>query len=90
MVRHSKQKYSSKEGNEDAIRHVKGNIPFANHLTITDISLHHKGPMEDEYFLKHPELLPVVRRGNSEINGKIVRRGLQKFFDLKPNFFLDN
>ena len=44
--------------------------------------------MEDQYFLNHQELLPVIRRGNSEINGQVVRRGLQKFFDLKPTFFL--
>lgn len=54
-----KKYYSQhKKNDENAIRRVDSRVPFAPEYKVTDISLHHKGPQEDEYFLAHPELLP--------------------------------
>jgi len=51
MAPFRKQNY--RKNSEDNIRRVSAKIPFAEELTITDISLNQKGPMEDEYFLSH-------------------------------------
>jgi hypothetical protein len=46
---------------------------------------------EDEYYLKNPSMLNKVRRGQTEIRigdkVEIGRKGLQKFFDLRQEFF---
>lgn len=62
-------------------------------LTLYDISLHKKGPMEDKLYVKNPFYLLNIRRGNSiscfNAEYKFCRRGMQKFYDLEK-MYLEN
>ena len=54
-----------------------------------DLSLKESGPIEDKTYAENPSLLENLRRGNTfiSIDGgekQILRKGLPKFFDLKP------
>ena len=59
-------------------------------FTIHDISLHKKGPREDKYYIKYPNMRLNVRRGNSlfETENEIsfCRRGMVKFYDLEKKY----
>lgn len=59
-------------------------------ITLYDISLHKKGPMEDKLYVKNPFYLANVRRGNTisfhNYEYRFCRRGLRKFYDLEKSY----
>ena len=66
-------------------------FPLEKSITIHDIGLKMKGFCEDEYYMNNPEVLKYVRRGNTIVeladrSKHIVRKGLEKFFDLDYSF----
>lgn len=65
--------------------------PIDPRITIKDLMLDTKGPLEDKVYAQDPELSRNVRRGNTLLEIKqedgtfkhvIGRKGLVKFFDL--------
>ena len=65
-------------------------FPLEKSITIHDIGLKMKFG-EDEYYMNNPEVLKYVRRGNTIVeladgSKHIVRKGLEKFFDLDYSF----
>jgi len=74
--------------------HVKtsiNSVPFASNLTLYDISLKGRGNKEDHLFAINKFYRDNIRRGLSFIEQdskgiKILRRGLEKFFDLKSEY----
>lgn len=81
------------KSNDKASLKVKS-IPFPleKSITIHDIGLKIKGGIcEDKYYMNNPEVLKYVRRGNTIIeladgSKHIIRKGLEKFFDLDYSF----
>lgn len=75
---------------------VKHRPSFYPSITLCDYSFKKKGPEEDRLYEKFPFLIDLVRRGNtylySENENKItlVRKGLQKFFDLDKSYIEEN
>ena len=71
-------------------------------LMIVDISLAIKGPEEELAYLKHPNYISIIRRGNTLLeqyrwddykekyillNSYLIRKGMKKFIDLPYNFY---
>lgn len=60
-------------------------------VTIFDVSLHKKGPMEDKIYLSSPFYIANIRRGNSLClvgdSLRFCRRGIKKFYDCEKGFF---
>ena len=69
---------------------------------IVDISLAIKGPEEELAYLKHPNYISIIRRGNTLLeqyrwnnkigdyellNSYLIRKGMKKFIDLPYNFY---
>ena len=79
--------------NQD-VDHVKtriSSVPFASNLTVYDVSLKGRGNKEDHLFAINKFYRDNVRRGLSFIEEdskgiSILRRGLEKFFDLKAEY----
>lgn len=80
-----------------AMKHKKIKIlseitPFSEHISLLDIALHKKGPLEDKLYARYPIFYRNIRRGNSilqiydgknEIPKRIIcKRGLRKFYDI--------
>jgi hypothetical protein len=66
-------------------------LPFhEDKITLIDISLHKKGPLEDIQYLENRFYYVNVRRGNSliQFDNKLsfCRRGMCKFYDLEQMY----
>lgn len=67
-------------------------------LVLHDISISMGGHDEDVVYANHPVLMKNIRRGNTIISyfegdqlytNIMARKGLNKFFDIKPSFLLE-
>lgn len=65
---------------------MEESFPFEGGVTLYDISLHKKGPLEDKLYIHKDFYLLNIRRGNSILNYNdqktFCRRGMKKFYDL--------
>lgn len=78
--------------NDKQIKKVEGQIPFLTKFKTIDVSLKARAFKEDLAFATNKEYRETIRRGLSylqEENGRvsILRRGLQKFFDMRQEYF---
>ena len=83
------------------MRNVREDSPLDIPIEVIDVALKARGPVEDREYARDPELLEKVRRGTSLLKVyesqrsrepktvTIARRGLRKFFDLKPEYLED-
>jgi len=74
------------------VKKVEGQVPFFTKFKIFDVSLKARAFKEDLMFATNKNYRETIRRGLSylqEENGRItiLRRGLQKFFDVKQEYF---
>ena len=87
---------------EDTIKVSENECAINTNLMIVDISLAIKGPEEELAYLKHPNYISLIRRGNtlleeykwdeykedySLLNSFLIRKGMKKFIDLPDNFY---
>jgi len=74
-----------------SVKTGEGYVPFASNLGIIDVSLRGRGRREDHLFANNEFYRKNVRRGLSFLEEdskgiKILRRGLEKFFDLRSAY----
>ena len=87
---------------KETIKLVKNECPIDTNLMLYDISIAIKGPEEELAYLKHPNYISIIRRGNTllevykEGRGRdgyqflyslLIRKGMKKFIDLPYNFY---
>ena len=87
---------------EDTIKVSENECAINTNLMIVDISLAIKGPEEELAYLKHPNYISLIRRGNTLLeeykwddykqdyillNSFLIRKGMKKFIDLPYNFY---
>ena len=90
------------ENDKETIKLAEYECPINNDLMLYDISIAIKGPEEEMAYLKHPNYISIIRRGNTllgifkYIRGKyelqksiLIRKGMKKFIDLPYNFYRD-
>ena len=88
------------QNDEETIKLAETECPINNNLMLYDISIKIKGPEEELAYLKHPDYISIIRRGNTlleiykYIRGKyelqnsiLIRKGMKKFIDLPYNFY---
>ena len=87
---------------EETIKLSEKECPINNNLMLIDISIGIKGPEEELAYLRHPDYISIIRRGNTLMekyhydNRKadfifekafLIRKGMKKFIDLPYNFY---
>jgi len=87
---------------EETIKLAENECPINTNLMLYDISIAIKGPEEELAYLKHPNYISIIRRGNTLLEvyrkGKgrdeyiyqyslLIRKGMKKFIDLPFNFY---
>ena len=87
---------------EETIKLAENECPINTNLMLYDISIAIKGPEEELAYLKHPNYISIIRRGNTllevyrEGRGReeyiyqyslLIRKGMKKFIDLPYNFY---
>ena len=87
---------------EETIKLSENECPINTNLMLYDISIAIKGPEEELAYLKHPNYISIIRRGNTllevykEGRGRdeykyqyslLIRKGMKKFIDLPYNFY---
>ena len=85
---------------EETIKLAETECPINNNLMLYDISIKIKGPEEELAYLKHPDYISIIRRGNTLLeiykyirgdyelqNSILIRKGMKKFIDLPYNFY---
>lgn len=76
--------------------------PAYPHISCVDVSINAGGPDEDKIYALHPDYEKNIRRGNTYLDlydaydynlhkGTVcARKGLMKFYDLKPEYLVDD
>ena len=87
---------------EETIKLAENECPIDTNLMLYDISIAIKGPEEELAYLRHPNYISIIRRGNTllevyrEGRGRdeyiyqyslLIRKGMKKFIDLPFNFY---
>ena len=87
---------------KETIKVSENECAINSDLMIVDISLAIKGPEEELAYLKHPNYISIIRRGNTLLeqyrwnnkigdyellNSYLIRKGMKKFIDLPYNFY---
>jgi len=77
---------------DNQIKKVQGQIPFSTKFKIVDVSLKARAWKEDVAFATNKNYRETIRRGLSYLQEEdhgvtILRRGLQKFFDMRQEYF---
>ena len=87
---------------KETIKLAENECPIDTNLMLYDISIAIKGPEEELAYLKHPNYISIIRRGNTllevykEGRGRdgykylyslLIRKGMKKFIDLPYNFY---
>ena len=87
---------------EETIKVSEKECAINSDLMLLDISIAIKGPEEELAYLKHPNYISIIRRGNTllevytfnkRINdyeyekSLLIRKGMKKFIDLPYNFY---
>ena len=88
------------EKDEETIKLTENECPINTNLMLYDISIAIKGPEEELAYLKHPNYISIIRRGNTLleiykiIRGEyvlqksiLIRKGMKKFIDLPFHFY---
>ena len=88
------------EDDPDTIKLAKNECPIDDTLMLYDISIAIKGPEEELAYLKHPNYISIIRRGNTLMEvynyyknkyeykySLLIRKGMKKFIDLPYNFY---
>ena len=88
------------EKDKETIKLAENECPIDQYLMLYDISIAIKGPEEELAYLKHPNYISIIRRGNTlmEVYDKykgefhykyslLIRKGMKKFIDLPYNFY---
>ena len=83
------------EKDKETIKIAENECPIDKYLMLYDISIAIKGPEEELAYLKHPNYISIIRRGNTlmkvydkykgEYHYKyslLIRKGMKKFIDL--------
>jgi hypothetical protein len=69
------------------VKIMEETLAFDESISLYDISLHKKGPMEDKIYIRKEFYFENIRRGNSlmRIGNELsfCRRGMKKFYDLE-------
>jgi len=78
--------------NSKTVKAVQGQVPFNDKLKTLDVSLKARTFKEDEIFASNQFFRRNIRRGLSFIeeegqNITLLRRGLEKFFDVRTEYF---
>ena len=87
---------------KETIKLAENECPINTNLMLYDISIAIKGPEEELAYLRHPNYISIIRRGNTllevyrEGRGReeyiyqyslLIRKGMKKFIDLPFNFY---
>ena len=87
---------------EDTIKLSEKECSINENLMLLDISIAIKGPEEELAYLRHPNYISIIRRGNTLMevyeynkykqdydlkNSILIRKGMKKFIDLPYNFY---
>ena len=87
---------------KETIKLAENECPIDTNLMLYDISIAIKGPEEELAYLRHPNYISIIRRGNTllevyrEGRGRdeyiyqyslLIRKGMKKFIDLPFNFY---
>ena len=96
--RGKKQKKRKKD--KETIKLAENECPINENLMLYDISIAIKGPEEELAYLKHPNYISIIRRGNTLMEvykyvrgdyeykySLLIRKGMKKFIDLPQHFF---
>ena len=90
------------EKDKDTIKLSEKECSINSELMLIDISIAIKGPEEELAYLRHPNYISIIRRGNTlmEIykynkmkedfdyeDSILIRKGMKKFIDLPYNFY---
>ena len=87
---------------KETIKLSENECGIDNNLMLIDISIAIKGPEEELAYLKHPNYISLIRRGNTLLEeyyfnkqkndyvlqkSSLIRKGMKKFIDLPYNFY---
>ena len=87
---------------EETIKLSEKECAINDNLMLIDISIGIKGPEEELAYLRHPNYISIIRRGNTLLEvykfnerkndydyekSLLIRKGMKKFIDLPYNFY---
>ena len=88
------------EKDKETIKLAENECPINDKLMLYDISIAIKGPEEELAYLKHPNYISIIRRGNTLMEvykyvkgdydyqySLLIRKGMKKFIDLPQHFY---
>lgn len=80
------EEYFKEFGDDKGVKFVENKSEVVKGLTVLDVSLSAKGPIEDRIYSDFPFYRENIRRGNTlgRLDGRTywLRKGLKKFFDI--------